>query len=114
MLSKIDPAVRSRALRMIADHPQDYPSDTALVEAARFGATSDEQAVLKRLTAENERLREDLDILARSDFFRRGARPPQPGINAAWLRLCPAADASGAYCLAMATRSRSSGSMKWS
>jgi hypothetical protein len=28
MPSKIDPAVKSRALRMVADHRGDYPSDT--------------------------------------------------------------------------------------
>ena len=68
---------------MIADHRQDYHSDTALVEAvaskvgvgretvrrwlvradvnagARPGATSDEQAELKRLKAVSKRLRED-------------------------------------------------------
>jgi hypothetical protein len=30
---KIDAAVRERALRLFADHRQDYPSDTALAEA---------------------------------------------------------------------------------
>jgi len=33
MPGKIDPAVKERALRMITDHRQDYPSDTALAEA---------------------------------------------------------------------------------
>ena len=33
MPHKIDPAVKARALRMFAEHRQDYPSDTALVEA---------------------------------------------------------------------------------
>jgi hypothetical protein len=33
MPSKIDPTVRERALRMIADHRRDYPSDTALATA---------------------------------------------------------------------------------
>jgi hypothetical protein len=33
MPKRIDPAVRERALRMFADHRQDYPSDTALAAA---------------------------------------------------------------------------------
>jgi transposase len=33
MPSRIDPAVRERALRMFADHRRDYPSDTALAVA---------------------------------------------------------------------------------
>jgi transposase len=101
MPSKIDPAVKERALRMIADHRQDYPSDTALVEAvaskvgvgretvrrwlvqadvnagARPGATSDEQAELKRLKSENKRLREDLDILRAATVFFAGELDPR-------------------------------------
>lgn len=74
-------------MRLIADHRQDYPSDTALAEAVaakvgvgretvrlwlvqadvnagtRSGATSGEQAELKRLKAENKRLRDDNEIL---------------------------------------------------
>jgi hypothetical protein len=33
MPRKIDNAVRERAMRMLFDHRQDYPSDTALAEA---------------------------------------------------------------------------------
>ncbi len=33
MPKKIDPAVRERALRMFAEHRQDYASDTALAES---------------------------------------------------------------------------------
>jgi hypothetical protein len=33
MPGRIDPAVKERALRLIADHRQDYPSDTALAAA---------------------------------------------------------------------------------
>ena len=33
MPKKIDSAVKERALRMFAEHRQDYPSDTALAEA---------------------------------------------------------------------------------
>ena len=87
MPKKIDAAVRERALRMFADHRQDYPSDTALAEAvakklgigretarrwlvqadvnagARPGATSEEQVEIKRLRAGVKRLREDNEIL---------------------------------------------------
>jgi transposase-like protein len=79
MPKKIDAAVKERALRMLADHRQDYPSDTALAEAvakkvgvgretarrwlvqadvnagARPGVTSDESAEMKRLKAENKK-----------------------------------------------------------
>jgi transposase len=98
---KIDPAVKERALRMIADHRQDYPSDTALAEAvarklnigremvrrwlvqadinagSRPGTTSDEQAELKRLKAENKRLREDNEILRAATVFFAGELDPR-------------------------------------
>jgi transposase len=101
MPGKIDPAVKERALRMIADHRQDYPSDTALAEAvagnlnigretvrrwlvqadinagSRPGTTSDEQAELKRLKAENKRLREDNEILRAATVFFAGELDPR-------------------------------------
>jgi transposase len=97
MPGRIDPAVKERALRLIADHRQDYPSDTALAAAlagnigrrraslagagrhqrrARLGTSSDERAELKRLRAENKRLREDNEILrAATVFYAGGTRP---------------------------------------
>ena len=96
MPKKIDSAVKERALRMFADHRQDYPSDTALAEAvakklgvgretarrwlvqadvnagARPGVTSDEQAEIKKLKAENRRLREDNEILRQASIFFAG------------------------------------------
>ena len=33
MPARVDPAVKDRALRMLAEHRSDYPSDTALAEA---------------------------------------------------------------------------------
>lgn len=94
MPSKIDPAVKERALRIIVDHRQDFPSDTALAVAGkvgvgretvrrwlnqadvnagvRSGTTSDEQAELKRLKAENKRLREDNEILRAATVFFAG------------------------------------------
>jgi transposase len=101
MPSKIDPAVKARALRMIADHRGDYPSDTACAEAvaqkvgvgretvrrwmlqadidsgARPGATSDENAELRRLKAENKRLREDIEILRAATVFFAGELDPR-------------------------------------
>ena len=96
MPSKIDPAVKERALRMFAEHRQDYPSDTALAEAVakkvgvgretarrwlvqadinagnRPGVTSEEQAEIKKLKAENRRLREDNEILRQASIFFAG------------------------------------------
>lgn len=96
MPKKIDAAVKERALRMFADHRRDYPSDTALAEAVakkvgvgretarrwlvqadinagtRAGVTSDEQAEIKKLKAENRRLREDNEILRQASIFFAG------------------------------------------
>ena len=94
MPKKINAELRVRALRMVQEHQQDYPSQTAVVEAVarqlglgretvrrwlvqaeideggRPGVTSAEQAEIKRLKAENRRLREDVDILrAATTFF---------------------------------------------
>jgi len=93
MLSKINPAVKERAMRMVADYRGDYPSETALAEAVaskvgvgretvrrwiiqadidagtRSGASSDDQAEIKRLKAENKRLREDNEILRSATVF---------------------------------------------
>jgi transposase len=101
MPKKIDAAVRERALRMIADHRADYPSDTALAVAlasklgvgretvrrwlvqvdvnagARPGRTSDEQDEIKKLKAENRRLKEDLEILRAATVFFAGELDPR-------------------------------------
>jgi transposase len=101
MPGKIDPAVKERALRMIADHRQDDPSDTALAEAVasklsigretvrrwliqadvnagqRPGTTSDAAAEIKRLKAENKRLREDNEILKAATVFFAGELDPR-------------------------------------
>ena len=86
---------------MFADHRRDYPSDTALAEAVakklgvgretarrwlvradvnagtRAGATSDELAELKKLKAENRRLKEDLEILRAATVFFAGELDPR-------------------------------------
>lgn len=101
MPKKIDAALKERALWMFADHRQDYASDTAMAEAvakklgigretvrrwlvqadinagARPGVTSDEQAEIKRLKAENRRLREDIEILRAATVFFAGELNPR-------------------------------------
>ena len=101
MPKRIDAAVKERALRMIADHRADYPSDTALAEAlatklgvgretvrrwlvqadvnagARPGVTSDESDEIKKLKAENRRLKEDLEILRAATVFFAGELDPR-------------------------------------
>jgi transposase len=101
MPKKIDPAVKARALRMFAEHRQDYPSDTALAEAvakkvgigretarrwlvqadvdagSRPGATTDESAEIRRLRAEVKRLREDNEILKAATVFFAGELDPR-------------------------------------
>lgn len=93
MPKKIDPELRERAVRMVREHQQDYPSVTAASKAvaerlglgresvrrwvaqaeidagAKPGVTSEEHAEIKRLKAENKRLREDVEILDRSRAF---------------------------------------------
>ena len=101
MPKKIDAAVKERALRMFADHRQDYPSDTALAEAVakklgvgretarrwliqadvnagtRPGITSSESEEIKKLKAENRRLREDNEILRAATVFFAGELDPR-------------------------------------
>lgn len=96
MPRKVSPELRDRALRLIADHQADYPSVTAAVTAVakqlglgretvrrwvvqsdidagdRPGITSAEQAEIKRLKAENRRLREDVEILRAATTFFAG------------------------------------------
>ncbi|MDZ8171182.1 IS3 family transposase [Microbacterium xanthum] len=103
MPKKIDPALRERAVRLVREHRSEYPSLTAasaavarqvgvghesmrrwvlqadIDDGTRDGVTSAEHAEIKRLKAENSRLREDVAILrAATNFLRGGTRPPQP------------------------------------
>ncbi|MDE0547660.1 IS3 family transposase [Microbacterium sp. C7(2022)] len=103
MPKKIDPALRERAVRLVREHRSEYPSLTAasaavarqvgvgietvrrwvlqadIDDGTRDGVTSVEHAEIKRLKAENARLREDVAILrAATNFLRGGTRPPQP------------------------------------
>lgn len=101
MPKKIDTAVKERALRMFADHRQDYASDTALAEAVakklgigretarrwlvqadvnagtRPGVTTHEAEEIKKLKAENRRLREDNEILRAATVFFAGELDPR-------------------------------------
>ncbi|MCB1256830.1 MAG: IS3 family transposase [Microthrixaceae bacterium] len=103
MPKKIDPQVRERAVRLVLEHRSEYPSNARAVAAVarqegvgaeslrrwviqaeidagdRDGQTSEEHAEIKRLKAENRRLREDVAILkAATNFLRGGTRLPQP------------------------------------
>lgn len=101
MPKKIDPEVRSRALRLLEAHGQEYPSITAAAEAiakqlgvgqetvrrwavqahvdagTRTGTTSKESAEIKRLKAENRQLREDAAILKAATTFFAGELDPR-------------------------------------
>jgi transposase len=93
MPKKVDPALKDRALRMVAEHQADYPSVTAgakvvanqlglgketvrrwVVQAeidagARPGTSSEESAEIQRLEAENRRLPEDNEILRKASIL---------------------------------------------
>jgi transposase len=101
MPKRVDPAIKERALRMFAEHRSDYSSDTALAEAvakkvgvgretarrwlvqadinagSRVGATSDDQAEIKKLKAEVRKLREDNEILKAATVFFAGELDPR-------------------------------------
>lgn len=101
MPKKIDPEVRARALRLLAEHGQEYPTVTAAAEAiarkvgvstesvrrwsvqadidagARPGTTSEESSEIKRLKAENRRLREDVEVLKAATTFFAGELDPR-------------------------------------
>ena len=101
MTKKIDPEVRARAVRLVADHLGEYPSLTAASDAVakqvgvghetvrrwvlqsqvdgglRGGATTEELAEIRKLKAENRRLREDVDILRAATTFFVGELDPR-------------------------------------
>ena len=96
MPKKIDHELKAKAVRLVQEHRQDYPSVTAaslavarqlglgketvrrwVVQAdvddgARPGPTTKESAEVKRLKAENRRLREDVEILRAATTFFAG------------------------------------------
>jgi transposase len=101
MPKKIDPELKARAVRLVLELRGEYPTLTAASQAVakqvgvgkesvrrwviqaeidaghRDGVTSEESEEIRRLKAENRRLREDVAILkAAATFF--ASRPPQP------------------------------------
>lgn len=101
MPKKIDPELRARAVRLVTEHQQEYPTMTAACVAVamqlgiskesvrrwvaqaqvdsgqRSGVSSEEHAEIKRLKAENRRLREDNEILRRASVFFAGELDPR-------------------------------------
>ena len=101
MPKKIDPQLRARCVRLVREHQQEYPTLTAATAAvarqegvsresvrrwlaqaevddgARPGVTSEESAEVKRLHAENRRLKEHNEILRRAAIFFAGELDPR-------------------------------------
>lgn len=101
MPKKIDPAVKQRAVRRVLEHRAEYATLTAAAAAvakqerlgtetvrrwvlqadvdagARPGTTSQEHAEIKKLKAENARLREDVAILKAATSFFVGELDPR-------------------------------------
>ena len=101
MPKKIDSALRERAVRLVREHRAEYPSLTAasaavarqvgvghesvrrwvlqadIDDGTRDGVTSAEHAEIKKLKAENNRLREDVAILRAATTFFVGERDPR-------------------------------------
>ena len=97
----IDPELKARAVRLVIEHQAEYPSLAAAIAAVskqqgvgreslrrwvnqaqvdvgqREGLTSEEQAEIKRLKAENKRLREDVAILKAATTFFVGELDPR-------------------------------------
>ena len=101
MPKKIDPEVRAGVVRLVAEHLGEYRSLTAALAAVgkqvgvghetvrrwvlqsqvdgglRGGATTEELAEIRKLKAENRRLREDVDILCAATTFFVGELDPR-------------------------------------
>lgn len=101
MPKKIDPEVRERAVRLVLEHRAEYPSTAKAIAAVarqecvgseslrrwvlqaeidagrRDGQTSEEHAEIRRLKAENKRLREDVAILKAAATFFAGELDPR-------------------------------------
>lgn len=97
----IDPEVRERAVRLVLEHRAEYPSNAKAIAAVarqegvgteslrrwvvqaeidagdRDGQTSEENAEIRRLKAENKRLREDVAILKAAATFFAGELDPR-------------------------------------
>lgn len=101
MPKKIDPAAKERAVRLVREHASEYSSVTAAItavarqvgigheslrrwvgqaeidEGTRVGVTSEESVEIKRLRAENRRLRDDVAILRAATTFFVGELDPR-------------------------------------
>jgi transposase len=101
MPKKIDPELRARAVRLVIEHQQEYPSVTEAMVAVskqlgvsresvrrwvtqaevdagtRQGRSTDEHEEIKRLKAENRRLREDVAVLKAATTFFAGELDPR-------------------------------------
>jgi transposase-like protein len=101
MPKRIDEQLKARAVRLVTDHQQEYQSLTAACEAvarqlgvgqesvrrwvrqaevdagSREGLTTQESAEIRRLKAENRRLREDNEILKAASMFFAGELAPR-------------------------------------
>lgn len=101
MPKKIDSALRDRVVRLVREHRSEYPSLTAasaavarqvgvghesvrrwvlqadIDDGTRDGVTSTESAEIKKLKAENTRLREDVAILRAATSFFAGELDPR-------------------------------------
>lgn len=97
----IDPEVKARAVRLVLEHRGEYPTTTAAVFAVarqvgvgkeslrrwvaqadvdaghREGATTEELEEIRKLKAENRRLREDVAILKAATSFFVGELDPR-------------------------------------
>lgn len=101
MPKKIDPELRARAVRLVLEHRSEYTTMTAAVLAVskqvgvgkeslrrwvnqaevdagdRPGVSSEEHEEIKRLKAENRRLREDVAVLKAATSFLVGELDPR-------------------------------------
>ncbi|MFF7234702.1 transposase [Streptomyces sioyaensis] len=101
MPKKIDPRLRSQAVRLVTQHRSEYSTERAVhVQVAESlgvsresvrrwvaqheidtgviaGVTSDEREELKRLRAENKRLREVNEVLKSATIFFAGELDPR-------------------------------------
>ena len=101
MPKKIDPEIKARAVRLVTDHLGEYPTLTAasavvakqlgvgkesvrrwviqaqVDDGTRRGVTSEESAEIRKLKAENKRLREANEILKAASIFFAGELDPR-------------------------------------
>ena len=101
MPKKIDPQLKARAVRLVSEHRGEYPNLTAAAAAVakqvgvgkesvrrwviqseidagtRDGVTTEESDEIRRLKAENRRLREDVAILKAAATFFAGELDPR-------------------------------------